>query len=200
MLSILSKRESATENDQAVRLAFQEAGTASRELHIHPNSISAKVWVALNSGLDGEVTPTVSEPNRGYIRNPESTPFFRQLVFFMYGITFRELMVEIEKNPKAYGKLLRIHAAYSRLHSGEDGFNHARLKFKLTHFQIMVQGLDFGIDSLNEWELASCFDEICPCAQKHSVESMKKFRLKVKKACARVLSSMEKLTSFDISP
>jgi hypothetical protein len=200
MIWILSANKNSKGKDEAVRRATHEVGAASRELRIDPSSISTRVWPAIFAGLDGEGTFSRGDINRGYITSPESSPFFRQLVFFMYGITFRELMVEIEKDPNACRKLMRIHVAFSRLQAGKGGYNHPRLKFKLTHFQVMVQGLDFGFEDLNEWELASCFDEICPCDQKHSVESMKKFRVRVKKACAHVLSSMEEPTSFEISP
>jgi len=46
-------------------------------------------------------------------------------------------------------------------------------KTQYDHFTLMVQGLDFGLNRLNEFELAACLDDICPCAQRHSVEYLK---------------------------
>jgi hypothetical protein len=200
MLWILSANRNSKGKDEAISRAIHEMGAASRELRNDPSSTSVRIWPVIFAGVDGEGTFSGADINRSYITSPESSPVFRELVFFMYGITFRELVVEIEKDPNAHSKLMRVHGAFSRLRAGEGGLNHSRLKFKLTHFQVMVQGLDFGFKDLNEWELASCFDEICPCAQKHSVESMKKFRVRVKKACEHILSSIEKPTSFEISP
>ena len=173
---------------------------ASRELHQEQqkisNGISAQVWSALLADLDGEGQFSGGEAGKSYVTNPESNTFFRTLVFLKYGITYRELMMGLEKKPSAYRKLLRIHNDFRRFRTGVVPLNELKLKFNLTHFQVMVQGLDFGILDLNEWELATCFDEICPCAQKHSVEYMKKFRIRVRKACKRVLATASQPTSF----
>lgn len=171
----------------------------NQELQKISNGISAQVWSALLAGLDGEGQFSGGEAGKSYVTNPESNTFFRTLVFLKYGISFRELMVELEKNPSVYRKLKQIHNDFRRFRTKVLPLSELKLKFNLTHFQIMVQGLDFGILDLNEWELARCFDEICPCAQRHSVEYMKKFRVRVKKACEHVLSSSSKPTTIDIS-
>jgi len=72
-----------------------------------------------------------------------------------------------------------------------------KLKFKYDHFVLMVQGLDFGLDKLNELELAACLNEICPCAQRHSVEYLKKLRALIQKTCKALVSGADR-TSWPI--
>src|SRR6516225_9756350 len=56
--------------------------------------------------LDGEPTRgrLKGKPGAGYITNPEACPIFRTLVFLKYGVTFRELVCELERSPKAFDK------------------------------------------------------------------------------------------------
>jgi hypothetical protein len=135
--------------------------------------------------LDGEPTRwrLRGKPGAGYITNPEACPMFRTLVFLKYGVTFRELVCELERSPKAFDKWKRVHTAYHKMRWGDGSLDTLKLKFNFTHFKIMVQGLDFGLKGLNEWELAYCLDEICPCSQKHSRHSLKKLRKQIIKAC-----------------
>jgi hypothetical protein len=193
----LSGSGRSQEEQAAYRKNELELATASREIRHDPSSISARFWPALFAGLDGEGTFSGTAAKTTYITSPESSAVFRELVFLRHGITYRELMVEIETDPSAYTKLMQVHVAFSRFGARKGDLDHPKLKFKLTHLQVMVQGLDFGFEDLNERELTSCFDEICPCAQRHSLEYMKKFRVSVKKACTRVLSSIAKPTSFE---
>lgn len=183
--------------------AFDEAAAESRLLAVEISKLQnpkyANVWREIIRPLDGEVWPGGGEAGRGYAENPESTGIFRTLVYLLLGITFRELITEFEKDVHVYPKLLRVHNAYYRLRSGKTSFNDLKLKFQHDHFSIMVQGLDFGLDRLNEWQLADCFDEICPCGRhRHSVGSLSKFRTSVKQACERLRVSVEKPTSFEM--
>lgn len=161
------------------------------------NPIYANVWQEILKPLDGEVWPGSAEPGRGYAVNPESSSFFRTLVFLLLGTTFRELITELDRDPRVYPKLLKVHTAHYRFLTGGGSFRDLKLKFQIDHFSIMVQGLDFGLERLNQWQLANCFDEICSCGRhRHSVEGLKTFRTNVKKACARLRESVNKPTSF----
>jgi hypothetical protein len=64
-----------------------------------------------------------------------------------------------------------------------------KLKFNWDHFGIILQGLDFGLNQLNEIELAACLNTICPCCQSHSEEYFKKLRARIRKACMKIVSS-----------
>jgi len=92
-----------------------------------------------------------------YPLNPESCPIFRKIVFLKHGITFRELIHQIDtgKSPSAQRKLMAVHRDYWRLQSGAD-VGDIRLKFSMDHFEIIVQGFDFGLGKLTPDELAEC--------------------------------------------
>jgi hypothetical protein len=181
--------------------ARNESEAASRRLAQEipklRNPNYANVWQEILKPLDGEVWPGGGEPGRGYAVNPESRSFFRTLVFLLLGTTFRELIAELDKDPRVYAKLLKVHTAHYRFLTGGGSFRDLKLKFQIDHFSIMVQGLDFGLETLNQWQLAKCFDEICSCGRhRHSVEGLKSFRTDVKKACKRLRESVSKPTSF----
>jgi hypothetical protein len=185
------------------REAFDELGAASRELPGEASNnedlTSKMVWKEIMRPLDGqEWSPPALGAGKARVINPEDSPFFRQLVFQKLGITYRELITELERDRGLYATLLKIHRDYQRLHTREASFHNLKLKFHFDHFSIMVQGLDYGLSELNERELASCFNEICPCAQRHSVEWLKKFRIRVKKACEHLRESRNKPTTINI--
>jgi hypothetical protein len=201
--SALKRQRRVDANDRGgCKNAFDEAAAASRLLAAEQakiqNSNYSRVWPEIIRPIDGEEWPGSGEPGKGYAVNPEASAFFRDIVFLKFGITYRELITLAEKDQKAHGMLLRVHRDYFRFRWSGNGFDNLRLKFNLNHFGIFVQGLDFGLDRLNEFELGSCFDEICPCAQRHSTEYLKKLRTSVKKACRRLNESAEKPTSFNI--
>jgi hypothetical protein len=196
----LSKIKDEKEADRKFREWVKEFAAASRALdEIRSqirDSIAAKIHQAVLQRLDLEEPVTVPEPPMGrgreeplvYAQNPESSAIFRQIVFLKYGITFRQLIhqIDIDRSPDAHRKLMAVHLDYWRLHSGIR-FENLKLKFRYKHFKIMVDGLDFGLDGLNPDELAECLDEICPCGQKHSSEYLKKLRARIKQACNRLL-------------
>jgi hypothetical protein len=189
-------------NKKASTKAFDEVAAASRLLHAEQSTIQepkyGRLWHEITRPLDGEVWPSSGEPGKGYAVNPEASSFFRDLVFLKFGMTYRELITQMEKDEGAHRKLLRVHQDFYRFRWSGNGFRNLRLKFNLDHFQLLVQGLDFGLDTLNEWELGTCFNEICPCAQRHSGEYLKKLRARAKKYCAQVFESMNKPTSFEL--
>ena len=46
--------------------------------------------------------PVRGEPGKACITNPESCGTFRAFVFLKYGVTFREMVCELESDPTAY--------------------------------------------------------------------------------------------------
>lgn len=159
------------------------------------NPIGPKIQSEILKGLDTEGPPVIppalpAQNATFYPQSPESSAIFRKLVFLKYGITFRELIhqLDIDKDPAAHRKLMAIHRDYWQVHLGR-GFRDLKLKFSMDHFDLITQGLDFGLDRLNPDELAQCLDEICPCALRHSPEYLKKLRAQVKKACATLLKT-----------
>lgn len=201
--SAVKRYQSVDANNRAEwKKGFDEMGAASRLLAEEESKIKnprfTKVWSEILKPLDGEIWPVRAEAGKGYAVNPESSALFRDFVFLILGITFRELIVQLEKDPAVYPKLLKVHRAYYRFCIGKVSFRDLKLKFHYDHFSIMVQGLDFGLAALNEWELADCFDEICPCGRyRHSPGVLSRFRTEVKQACERLRESINKPTSFE---
>ena len=129
------------------------------------------------------LSPVGGEQGGGtYPQNPESSGVFRMLVFLKHGLTFRELIwqIDIEKDPRAHRKLMAVHRDYWHFKTGSR-FDNFKLKFAYDHFQIIAQGFDFGLAELTPEELGECLDEICPCGRKHSTEYLKKVRSQIKK-------------------
>jgi hypothetical protein len=196
----LSKIKNEIEVDRKFHEWFREFAAASRALDDArsriKDSLAAKIHQAVFKRLDVEVPLEGPPPSTGrdqeetitYPQNPESSAIFRQIVFLKYGVTFRQLIhqIDIEKSPNAQRKLMAVHRDFWRLQSGIR-FENLKLKFSYKHFKIMVDGVDFGLDSLTHDELADCLDEICPCGQKHSPEYLKKLRTRIKKAYNRLL-------------
>lgn len=182
----LSKISEETERTKAWKRNYKEMCVASRLINAERVKIKNPEFqnLEITKPLDGEVWPwpVVGEPGKAYITNPESCSFFRYLVFLKYGITFRELVCQVERDPSAYRKLMRVHEDYRRFRWGTS-LDSLRMKFNLTHFQMIVQGFDFGLRELGEEELAECLDEICPCSQRHSSDYLKKLRTRIIKAC-----------------
>jgi hypothetical protein len=151
--------------------------------------VGPKIQSTLLSRLETEgpsIIPPgrVNEEARFYPENPESSPIFRKLVFLKYGITFRELIHEIDigKKPAAHRRLMAVHRDFWQVQQGH-GYQALKLKFSMDHFDLITQGFDFGLQKLTAEELAECLDEICPCDKKHSPEYLKKLRSAIKKAC-----------------
>ena len=140
---------------------FREMAAASRALDKARgrlvNSAAAKIQSAILKPLDIEGDEPTSAPlpstvggeqgNGVYPQNPESSGIFRMLVFLKHGITFRELIrqVDIDKDPSAHRNLMTIHRIYWRLLSGVE-FKDLNLKFELDHFG--MQGFDFGLPTV----------------------------------------------------
>jgi len=109
--------------------------------------ISKRVWNAILEPLDGEARFGALEPGKFYAQNPEACDLFRMLVYLKHGVTFRSLILDIEKNHNGYPKLIAVHRDYDRLLTGKKPLGGLRLKFNYDHFSLMVQGLDFGLEN-----------------------------------------------------
>lgn len=179
---------------------YKELCAASRLLNTEQRKIENPQFAGLDftKPLDGEPWPwpIEGEPGKAYITNPESSSMFRTLVFLKYGVTFRELVCELERDPRAYKKWMHVHADYHRFRWGRPP-EKLKMKFNLTHFGIIIQGLDFGLKKLNEEELAECLDEICPCSQPHSADYLKKLRAQMIRACKSLAVRNAQPTTLD---
>jgi hypothetical protein len=194
-MRLCERIKSEPKRQEAFRRAYLEMAAASR-LFAEPqgkveNSVAPRVWKAIDASLDGESKFEGGKPGFAYAQNPESSGLFRTLAFLKHGVTFRSLVVDIEKNGHGYEKLLQVHQDYYRLMSGQLPMDRLKLKFNLNHFSIIVQGFDFGLDQLNEIELAACLDVICPCAERHSEEYFRKLRARIWKVCQKIISDTE---------
>lgn len=160
------------------------------------NPIGAKIQSAVVKKLDteGPLVVPPAPPGQGaaiYPENPESSDMFRKIIFLKHGITFRELIwqVDIEKNEAAHRKLMAVHRDYWRLLSGTTHYKDFKLKFSVDHLDLLTSGFDSGLDKLTPDELGDCLDEICPCEQKHSPEYLKKLRTRIRRVCERIIES-----------
>ena len=145
-------------------------------------------------GLDIEGPPNINLPGTDaegngilYPENPEASGLFRTLLFFKHGITFRELIrqIDLEKSTDAHRKLMSTHRDYWRVLTGAKDFGDLKLKFNWDHFDLLTHGIDFGLNQLDEYELKDCLDEICPCPRRpHSSAYLKKLRLTIKQVCS----------------
>jgi hypothetical protein len=162
-----------------------------------PDSITSAAWSAILAPLDGEVWPwPVSDPNikpkDSYAQNPEANSIFRTLVFLEHGITFRELATRAETDREAHDMLLRVHRDWYRMRWEGRSFEAMKLKFDLDHFQIILDGMDYGLNKLDEAELAKCLDDICPCGQPmHSPAYLKKLRVEIIRACRNLAAGRD---------
>ena len=66
--------------------------------------------------------------------------------------------------------------------------NRLRSKYDYHHLSTLRMGLDLGIETLTQEELADCFDEVCTCGATHDPENLRKLR-------TRVITMMEGLTA-----
>ena len=178
---------------------------ASREMDeltetLESQTIRARVMAAILKPLDIEGPPNINLRATGedgepilYPQNPESSGIFRMIVFLKYGITFRELIrqVDIEKSEAAHRKLMAVHRDHWRILMGKR-FEDLKLKVGMDHFDIITSGLDFGLGKLTEDELADCLDTICPCLQKHSATYLKKLRTGIKQVCEQLTGETHK--------
>jgi hypothetical protein len=154
--------------------------------------IGAQLSKAISAPLDGEGKFEDTTTGMGYAINPESTSLFRRLVFLKHGITFRNLVMEIQTNRSAFRKLSHVHRDYHRFLSGQVPLLGLKLKFHWYHFDIILGGLDFGLSRLNPTELAAFLNAICPCAKAHSEEYSKKLRTKIQKMCKTIATNPDR--------
>jgi hypothetical protein len=103
--------------------------------------------------------------------------------WFKYNKTLPQLMEE-----RATGKLRAI-KQFNQLTLLFDKWRYGhidpnRLKFKtdVDHFDLMIAGLDLGLESVTPNELADCFDALCPCGKEHDPENLEKLRERIDKA------------------
>jgi len=200
---LLSRIKDEAKSKQFFAEWFREFVTASRALKAATarleNPVAGKIQQAMLQPLDWESPPRTDLPSTSvgenaiaYPENPEASPMFRKLVFLKYGVTFRELIrqIDIERSAAAHRKLMAVHRDYWRLLNG-GLLRDFKLKFSSDHFDIITHGLDFGFNKLTSDELAECLDEICPCEQRHSPEYLKKLRPRIRKASALAFGNDE---------
>lgn len=66
--------------------------------------------------------------------------------------------------------------------------NKMRFKFDHYHISFIRMGLDLGIETLTQEELADCLDEFCTCGGAHNAENMRKLR-------SRLIEMMKRLAA-----
>ena len=159
------------------------------------NPVAGRIQEAVLRPLAWESPPRTDLPSTangdtgiGYPENPEASFLFRTLVFLKYGVTFSELIrqIDVDKSDSAHRKVMTVHRLYWRVLNGTCLPQDLKLKFSRDHFDIITQGFDFGLAQLTPEELAECLDEICPCEQRHSPEYLKKLRTRIRQACQRI--------------
>lgn len=84
---------------------------------------------------------------------------------------------------EAHKKVLRVRDEFWRLVYGKGPV--VPFKGHSHHSDIMELGLNVGLDTLTQEELADCFDEVCPCGKAHDADTLKKQRTRVRKLLDR---------------
>lgn len=84
-------------------------------------------------------------------------------------------------------QLASITKDYQAWRYGKLDPNMMRFKFDEQHNMLLRVGLDLGLESLSEEELADCFDALCKCGKRHTPDNLRKLR-------TRLLKTVERLT------
>jgi len=87
---------------------------------------------------------------------------------------------------KSSKQLASVTKDYNDWRYGKLDPNVLRSKFDYNHLTLMRCGLDLGIETLTQEELADCFDEVCTCGGEHDGENLRKLR-------TRTIEMMERL-------
>jgi hypothetical protein len=105
---------------------------------------------------------------------------YHWLCWFRYGKTVKELMAEYRNGSfKAAKQFHQLNLEFDKWRFGRVDPNKIRFKTDLDHFDLVVAGLDMGIEDLTPIELAECFDALCPCGKPHFPENLAKLRKRV---------------------
>ena len=107
---------------------------------------------------------------------------FHWLCWFRYGKTAEHLVREYDSGSfKAAKQVHKLSLEYDNWRFGKLDPNKLKFKTDVDHFDLMTAGLDLGIERLTPLELASCFDELCPCGGPHFPEHLAKLRARIAK-------------------
>ena len=102
------------------------------------------------------------------------------LCWFKYNKTLTQLLRERDSgNLKAIKQFNRLILEFDKWQYGYTDPNKLKFKTNLDHFDLMIAGLDLGIEMLSPEELADCFDELCPCGKEHDPELLAKLRKRI---------------------
>lgn len=195
MAKVKDPREAEKKNEEWSAELREATGAWDAARQRLENPMAAKIQKAVLRRLDIERPPVIPASAKArslgggtYPQNPEASALFRLMVFLKYGITFRELIYELDinKDSIAHRRLMAVHRDFWRVQSGTR-LQDIKLKFSWDHFYLITDGFDFGIKKLTAEQLGDCLDKICPCQQKHTPDYYKKVRAWVDKACQRLI-------------
>jgi hypothetical protein len=105
---------------------------------------------------------------------------FHYLCWFRYNKTAEKLKSEYQGgNLKAIKQMNRLNLEFDLWRFGKLDPNKLKFKTDRDHFMLMVAGLDLGLEALTPYELANCFDALCPCGMEHDPENLAKLRRRI---------------------
>jgi hypothetical protein len=108
---------------------------------------------------------------------------FHWICWFKYNKTYRRLMEEYRGGDfRAAKQFHQLNSEFDKWRFGKTDPNKLKFKTNIDHFDLIVAGLDLGIENLTSSELADCFDVLCPCGGPHPPENLSKFRQRIVKA------------------
>ena len=118
------------------------------------------------------------------------------LAWSRYGKTIQELMAgDRAGHVKSSKQLASVTKDYNDWRYVKLDPNKLRSKFDYNHLAVMRCGLDLGIETLNEEELANCFDETCTCGKEHDGEKLRKLRART----IEMIKRLQKVLSQPLS-
>jgi hypothetical protein len=105
---------------------------------------------------------------------------YHWICWFKYNKTVKQLMSEYKSGDiKAVKQFHALNLEFDKCRLGEVDPNRLRFKTDIDHFDLIVAGLDLGIELLTPKELADCFDELCPCGLPHFPDLLSKLRTRI---------------------
>lgn len=113
------------------------------------------------------------------------------LAWSRYGKTIQELVAgDKAGHEKSSKQLASVTKDYNDWRYGKLDPNKLRSKFDYNHLTVMRCGLDLGMETLNEEDLANCFDETCTCGATHDGEKLRKLRARTTKMIKRLQKAL----------
>ena len=173
---LLMRSDSSADKEAASRLSVDLPPDLAREADALYNEMAAsgkprRQSSVLIYGLEGVPSgTTISEEHYT----------LHWLCWFKYNKTYKKLQQEYSGGDfRAAKQLHQLNLEFDKWRFGITDSNKLKFKTDLDHFDLIIAGLDLGLQNLTPSELAECFDTLCPCGSPHFPENLSKLRKRI---------------------